>query len=91
MSISVKELRLAIDTIRTQQLRTDHTLEYCEAVVAKAPLCIRGSMINDINLVREKNRQIREHNRKNLAIMERILEEDEAANWWKGEDRTIEP
>lgn len=90
MKITPKQLREAIDAIRTHQLKTSHHLEYYEAVIGTAPASVLPQMQQDVNKLRSMFKDANKNVRGYAEKLELFLKEDEAMNGWKGEDRYIE-
>ncbi len=88
--VTPKQVRAAIDAIRTRQLQITHGLEVYEAIIQNAPPYLLPKMQADVDALYKHNRDANATTRKYLKMLEDILAEDEAANGWKGEDRYIE-
>jgi hypothetical protein len=87
----VADVRKAIEYHKARQLRTDFVLEHYEAIACDASHpAIRFGMLKNIAILREQNTLARAKNRREIAMLEHLLAEDEAANFWKGEDRLLD-
>lgn len=87
--ITPAELRKVIREVQQYNLVVSHELEFHEASVSSAPSYIRPVLLSELAYIKQTVRQVLQNIRGNVAVLEKILQEDEIANGWQGENRHI--
>jgi hypothetical protein len=87
--ITPAELRNVLTEVRNYNVAVSHQMEFREAVISNAPFHIRGALLSEFEYIRDAVRQVLRNVRYNIGTLEKILQEDEVANGWQGDNRYI--